>query len=56
MDRYNRNRTPDSIIQEYSEYSTVAGLVYIFMKDQKLPGKIFWTLIVTILVGAGIYG
>ena len=43
------------MIQEYSEYSTVAGLLYIFMPDQTRPGKIFWTIFVLSMLVLGAY-
>jgi len=42
-------------IQDYSEYSTIAGLIYIFMEDQKRIGRLFWSLVVMVLVLLGIY-
>jgi len=42
-------------IQEYSEYSTIAGVVYIFMKDQTPFGKFYWTTWVILLLSLGTY-
>jgi hypothetical protein len=33
------------IIHDYSEYSTIQGLIYIFFNYQTLFGKIFWILV-----------
>jgi disulfide bond formation protein DsbB len=43
------------MFQEYSEYSTIAGLLYIFMPDQTRPGKIFWTIFILLMIILGIY-
>ena len=44
-----------SIVQEYSEYSTVQGVVYIFQRHQTVCGKIFWTLVVFLMILLSIY-
>ncbi len=41
------------VVQGYSEYSTIAGVIYIFMRDQRALGIIFWTLVI---VGLSILG
>ena len=43
------------IIQEYSEYSTVAGILYIFMPQQTMAGKLFWVLVVVSMLALSIY-
>jgi hypothetical protein len=43
------------LIPEYSEYSTVAGFVYIFMRDQPRDGKIFWSIVLFLLIFLGAY-
>ena len=43
------------IVRGYSEFSTVAGFVYIFMRDQTTFGKIFWTTVVILMLTLGAY-
>ena len=38
--------TSFDIIHDYSEYSTIQGLIYIFFAYQTLFGKIFWSLVI----------
>lgn len=35
-----------AIIKDYSEISTIAGFVYIFMQDQRVLGVLFWTFVI----------
>ncbi len=42
-----------NLYQEYSDYSTIAGLLYIFMPDQTLFGKLYW--IIAILLVSSFY-
>ena len=44
-----------NLVQDYSEDSTIQGLVYIFKKEQTLCGKIFWILVVSLMLILGIY-
>jgi hypothetical protein len=32
-----------AIVKDYSEYSTVQGIIYIFQSKQTTLGKVFWT-------------
>lgn len=41
------------IIEEYSEHAAVDGLVYIFLKGQRVTGKLFWAFVVSLLIGLG---
>ena len=43
------------IVQEYSEYSTVQGVVYILQRHQTVFGKIFWMLVVFLMILLSIY-
>ena len=42
-------------IQDYSEYSTIQGVVYIFLTHHKIFGKIFWILTVLSMLILGTY-
>ena len=44
-----------NIIQEYSEYSTIQGIVYIFQRSQTTFGKIFWNIVVVMMLILGTY-
>jgi hypothetical protein len=46
---------PFDIIKEYSEYSTIQGIVYIFFDYQTLFGKLFWILVVICMLILGGY-
>jgi len=43
------------MIKEYSEYSTVQGIIYIFMTKYGIIGKTFWTLVVLAVSVLAIY-
>ncbi len=43
------------VIKEYSEYSSIAGLLYVFMPDQTLAGKLFWIIIIILMLILGTY-
>jgi hypothetical protein len=43
------------IIQEYSDYSTIAGVLYIFSSSQSKAGRIYWIIWTSLLVGLGAY-
>ncbi len=43
------------IIKEYSEYSTIQGVIYIFQTNQSTFGKIFWIAVVIFMIMLGIY-
>ena len=42
-----------NIIQDYSESSTIQGVVYIFQKNQTLYGKVFWLLVILGMLSLG---
>lgn len=42
-----------NIIQDYSESSTIQGVVYIFQKNQTLHGKVFWLLVIIGMLSLG---
>ena len=44
-----------SIIKDYSGYSTIQGIVYIFQDNQTTFGKIFWSLVVFLMILLGCY-
>ena len=43
------------IIQEYSEHSTIQGLLYIFQTNQSQVGRIFWSLVIFAVIFLGAY-
>ncbi len=43
------------VIKEYSEYSSIAGLLYIFMPDQTIAGKLFWIIFIILMLVLGTY-
>jgi hypothetical protein len=44
-----------NIIQEYSEYSTIQGVLYIFKGNQTQVGRIFWSLVIFAMLLLGTY-
>jgi hypothetical protein len=42
-------------VRDYSEYSTIAGLIYIFMEGQTTFGKAYWTTTVVAMIALGAY-
>jgi len=44
-----------NIIKDYSEYSTVQGIIYIFQTNQTTFGKIFWSTVVFLMIVLGCY-
>jgi len=44
-----------SYVKEYSEYSTIAGFVYIFMDGQTIFGKLFWASTIVSMISLGMY-
>jgi len=44
-----------NIIQDYSEYSTIQGVIYIFQRNQTQIGKVFWSLVIIAMLGLGTY-
>ena len=47
--------SPKDIFLEYSEYSTIQGLIYIFFAYQTIVGKIFWTIVLLLMLALGLY-
>ena len=43
------------IICEYSEYSTIQGVIYIFQSNQTQIGKLFWILVIVSMMVLGVY-
>jgi len=43
------------IVVDYSEYSTIQGLIYIFFSYQTLFGKIFWIIVILSMLALGLY-
>ena len=43
------------ILQDYSEYSTIQGLIYIFFSYQTIFGRIFWIVVVLLMLMLGLY-
>ena len=43
------------VIRDYSEYSSVQGLLYIFQSHQTTVGKVFWILVVVLMLSLGAY-
>ncbi len=43
------------IIQNYSEYSSIVGLLYVFMPDQTVAGKLFWITVIILMLVLGLY-
>ncbi len=43
------------IIQNYSEYSSIVGLLYVFMPDQTAAGKLFWITVIVLMLVLGMY-
>jgi hypothetical protein len=44
-----------SIFLDYTKYSTVQGLVYIFLSYQSTFGKVFWSIVLILMSFLGIY-
>lgn len=43
------------IVKDYSEYSTIQGVIYIFQSKQSQVGKVFWTFVVIGMIILGTY-
>jgi hypothetical protein len=43
------------ILKDYSEYSTIQGLIYIFFSYQTTFGRIFWIVVVLLMLMLGLY-
>ena len=44
-----------NIVKDYSEYSTIQGVVYIFQTNQTQIGKFFWSLVIIAMLALGTY-
>ena len=51
----NKSKEMFQIIKDYSEYSSIQGLIYIFMSQQTGVGRLFWILIVILMLMLGTY-
>ena len=40
---------------EFSEYSTIQGIVYVFSSNTKLLGKVYWLISICVLISLGLY-
>ncbi len=43
------------MFQDYTEYSTIQGLIYIFTPQQTTIGRIFWSVVLILMLMLGIY-
>ena len=43
------------IVKDYSEYSTIQGILYIFQPNQTTFGKIFWIAVVIFMIVLGTF-
>jgi hypothetical protein len=44
-----------STIKDYSEYSTIQGVIYIFQTNQTQIGKVFWSMVIIAMLALGTY-
>ncbi len=42
-----------NIIQNYSEISSIQGVVYIFQNQQTLVGRLFWIAVIVLMLTLG---
>ncbi len=42
-------------VKDYSEYSTIQGIIYIFQSKQTAFGKLFWTFVIIVMLLLGTY-
>ena len=40
---------------DYTEFSTIQGLIYIFISHQTIIGRIFWSVVIILMLMLGIY-
>ncbi len=45
---------PEMLV-DYTEYSTIQGLIYIFFPYQTIFGKVFWTITILLMLALGFY-
>jgi hypothetical protein len=43
------------IVQDFSDYASIQGIVYIFFSYQTVVGRIFWMLVIILMLSLGIY-
>ena len=43
------------IFLDYTEYSSIQGLIYIFFSYQTMIGKFFWTSVLLFMLSLGLY-
>ena len=43
------------IIQDFSDYASIQGIIYIFFSYQTIFGKMFWFLVIVAMLCLGIY-
>ena len=43
------------IFLDYTEYSSIQGLIYVFLSYQTIIGKIFWTSVLLFMFSLGLY-
>jgi hypothetical protein len=48
-------KTNYDLFLDYTEYSTIQGLIYIFATYQTIIGRIFWTTVLLFMFSLGIY-
>ena len=44
-----------NVVKDYSEYSSIQGLIYIFQSNQTIVGRLFWILVVILMLMLGSY-
>ena len=59
-DKYDRKkpskgRAMFDLVSQYSEYSTIQGVIYIFQSHQSQIGKLFWLLVIISMLILGTY-
>ena len=42
-------------LKNYSEISTIQGIVYIFQSGQSVAGRLFWILVVVLMMSLAIF-
>jgi hypothetical protein len=45
-----------TLLNDYLDHSTIQGVDYIFNSKEKLGGKIFWMVVVSVLLFLSVYG
>ena len=50
--RFNSNY---EIVQDFSDYASIQGIVYIFFNYQTIYGRLFWIFVVSLMLGLGMY-